>query len=149
MACLFNHLFKLTASKFWSIGPLWGPGDSTGDVTCEYPTRDQNSRKACPCHDVIQIGCKLTIYMLIFNRNIYLHFMSLLHINMTQVVEVLPRVRQELTYSALNIMVADVLVTQGARASATMILSMLNWVNSVPHVKVWYAMESLCQFQQL
>ena len=74
--------------------------------------------------------------------------MSLHHIDMTQVVEILPRVRQELTYSALNIMVADVLVTQGARASATMILSMLNWVNSVPHVKVWYAMESLCQFQQ-
>ena len=33
------------------------------------------------------------------NINIYLHFMSLLHIDMTQVLKVLPRVRPELTYS--------------------------------------------------
>ena len=43
----------------------------------------------------------LTLYMLIFsgNKNIYLHFMSFLHIDMTQVVEILLQVRQELTYS--------------------------------------------------
>ena len=33
------------------------------------------------------------------NRNIYLHFMLLPHIDMTQVVEILPHVRQGLTYS--------------------------------------------------
>ena len=33
------------------------------------------------------------------NKNIYLHFMSFLHIDMTQVVEILPQVRQELYYS--------------------------------------------------
>ena len=33
------------------------------------------------------------------NKNIYLHFMSFLHIDMAQVVEILPQVRQELTYS--------------------------------------------------
>ena len=32
------------------------------------------------------------------NKNIYLHFMLFLHIDMTQVVEILPQVRQELTY---------------------------------------------------
>ena len=43
----------------------------------------------------------LTLYMLFFgaNKNIYLHFMSFLHIDMTQVVEILPQVRQELPYS--------------------------------------------------
>ena len=33
------------------------------------------------------------------NINIYLHFMSLLHIDMTEIVEIVPQVRQELTYS--------------------------------------------------
>ena len=31
--------------------------------------------------------------------NIFLHFVSLLHIDMAQVVEILPQVRQEPTYS--------------------------------------------------
>ena len=35
----------------------------------------------------------------------------------------------------VNIMGADVLETQGARASATMIFTVLNQINSVPHVK--------------
>ena len=33
------------------------------------------------------------------NTNIYLHFVSFLHIDATQVVEILPQVRQEPTYS--------------------------------------------------
>ena len=33
------------------------------------------------------------------NINIYLHFLSFLHINMTQVVEILPQISQEPTYS--------------------------------------------------
>ena len=33
------------------------------------------------------------------NKNIYLHFMSFLHIDMTQAFEILPRVRQGPTYS--------------------------------------------------
>ena len=33
------------------------------------------------------------------NKNIYLHFVSLLHVDMTQVVEILPQVRQGPTYS--------------------------------------------------
>ena len=43
----------------------------------------------------------LTIYMLnLFrgNNNIYLHFMSFLHIDMTQIVEILPQVRPWYTY---------------------------------------------------
>ena len=78
------------------------------------------------------------------NKNIYLHFMSFLHIDMTQVVEILPQVRQELTYSTysqyppilhtVNIMGADVLVMQGARALETMTLTMLNQINSPWHL---------------
>ena len=33
------------------------------------------------------------------NINIYLHFVSFLHIDPTQVVEILPQIRQEPTYS--------------------------------------------------
>ena len=33
------------------------------------------------------------------NINIYLHFVSFLHIDMTHVVEILPQIRQEPTYS--------------------------------------------------
>ena len=66
------------------------------------------------------------------NKNIYLHFMSFRHIDMTQVVEILPQVRQECTCSTVNIMGADVLATQGTRASATMIFTMLNRINSFP-----------------
>ena len=67
------------------------------------------------------------------NKNIYLPFMSFLHIDMMQVVEILPQVRQELNLLYIvNIMGADVLATQGAKASATMIFTMLNQINSVP-----------------
>ena len=37
------------------------------------------------------------------NINIYSHFVSFLHIDMTQVVEILPQVRQEPTYSTQSI----------------------------------------------
>ena len=33
------------------------------------------------------------------NINIYLHFVSYLHIDTTQVIEILPQIRQEPTYS--------------------------------------------------
>ena len=45
-------------------------------------------------------------YMLNFfrgNKNRYLHFMSFFHIDMTQVVEIFPQVRQELTYFTQSI----------------------------------------------
>ena len=48
---------------------------------------------------------------------------------MTQVIEILPRVRQEPSYIA-NTMGANVLATQGARELTTMILAMLNRDNS-------------------
>ena len=60
----------------------------------------------------------------------YLQFISFLHIDMTQVVEILTHVRQK-----LNIKGADVLATQGAMASANMALIMLNWNYSVPACK--------------
>ena len=58
--------------------------------------------------------------------------MSLLHIDMTQAVEIFPHVKQRPTYSTESIMAADDLATQGANASATMIFTMLNRNNSVP-----------------
>ena len=56
----------------------------------------------------------------------YLHLMSSLYIDMSQEVEILPRIRQGPTYlfCIVNIMAADDLATQGARASATMLLTM-------------------------
>ena len=50
---------------------------------------------------------------------------------MTQVVEILPHVRQELTYWVI-IMGANALVMQGARASATMVLTIWKQNNTVP-----------------
>ena len=50
----------------------------------------------------LQITSVLTLYMLIFfrvNINMYLYFISFLHIDMTQGVEILPRVRQGPTFS--------------------------------------------------
>ena len=48
--------------------------------------------------------------------------MSLLHIDMTQVLEILPCVKEGPTYSTVvNTMAADV-----------MIFTMLNWINLVP-----------------
>ena len=68
----------------------------------------------------------LTLYMLNFSEDayidMYLHFMSFLQIDMAQVIEILPQVRKELSYSTVSTMGADVLATQGARASATMII---------------------------
>ena len=65
-------------------------------------------------------------------KKIYLYFISFLHVDMTQVVEILPQVRRTYLSYMVNIMGADVLATQGARASATMIFTMLNRINSVP-----------------
>ena len=55
------------------------------------------------------------------NTKIYLHLMSFLLIDMAQVVKIFSHVRQELTYSIVDIVGADVLATQGARALTTMI----------------------------
>ena len=67
------------------------------------------------------------------NINIYLHFMSFLHTTKIHVVEIPPRVRQGPAYSTIiSIMAADYLAMQGARASATTIVTYLNRVNSVP-----------------
>ena len=48
------------------------------------------------------ITLDLTLYVLFFQRerkNIYLNFVSFLHIDATQVFEILPQIRQEPTYS--------------------------------------------------
>ena len=54
---------------------------------------------------------------------------------MTQVVEILPQVTRTYLLYIVNDMGADVLATQGPRASSTMIFAMLNRINSVPHFK--------------
>ena len=63
----------------------------------------------------------------------YLNFISFPNTDTTQVAEVFPQVRQVLTqFYIVNIMGADVLTTQEARASTSMIMTMLNRNNSVP-----------------
>ena len=82
------------------------------------------------------IVCSTTSYVKLFrgNKNIYLHFMSFLHTDMTQVVEMLPSSSKIRTYlfNMVNIMCADVLAPCVARASATMILTTLTRIKSVP-----------------
>ena len=69
-----------------------------------------------------------TLYVYSFrgDTNMYLYLMSLPHTDMPQVDEILPRVRNKPTYST-SIMGPCV-----ARATSTMILTMLNRNNSVP-----------------
>ena len=56
-----------------------------------------------------------------------------LHADITEIVEVFHHVRQQPTYSTQSILMgADVLATQRARTSATIIFAMLNRNNSVP-----------------
>ena len=54
--------------------------------------------------------------------NIYLHFMSFFHIDLTQVLKTLTQVRAYIFY-IVNIMAGDILARLGARASAAMILT--------------------------
>ena len=58
--------------------------------------------------------------------------MSFLHIDITQIVEIFPQVKRAYLFYIFNIMGVDVLATQGARASGTMILAMLDRINAVP-----------------
>ena len=56
---------------------------------------------------------------------------------MAQVVEIFPEGPKTKAYlfCIVNMMAADVLAMPGARASATIIFTTLNRINSVPHVK--------------
>ena len=62
--------------------------------------------------------------------------MPFLHIDMTQVVESLSQHAQDNTktdlFHIVDIIGADVLATQWARASTPIIFTMLNRINSVP-----------------
>ena len=53
----------------------------------------------------------------------YLQFISFFHTDKTQVVEIFPRERPGLAHFTVNIIAADDLAMQGARASAAMILT--------------------------
>ena len=57
----------------------------------------------------------------------------IIHINTAQVVEIIPRVRRSIP--TINIMDADVLATHAVRASASIILTMLERKIRSPHVK--------------
>ena len=67
-----------------------------------------------------------------WNKKIYLHFMSFLHVDMPQSWNPLSCKTKTYLFYIVNIMGADVLATQGARASATMILTWLNRDISFP-----------------
>ena len=54
-------------------------------------------------------GAIRMLYLFRRNVNIYLQFISSLHNDMTLVVKIIPHVRQELAYSRVNFMGADVL----------------------------------------
>ena len=67
-------------NAFPITGPLWG--ESTGNLG--FPAQ----RAINPLH----------AKFFKVNINIYLHFVSFLHIDTTQVVEIRPQIRQEPTY---------------------------------------------------
>ena len=75
----------------------------------------------------------MTPYIAPWLWNSRLHFMLFPNIGMAQVVEILPQSCKTMTYLfyMVNIMNADILVMQRARASATLIFTMLNRINSV------------------
>ena len=58
--------------------------------------------------------------------------MSFFQTDMIQVVEILHHVKRSYLVFIVGVMAADGLEMQGARASATMILTLLNQDNSVP-----------------
>ena len=66
------------------------------------------------------------------NTNIYLCFMSFLHIDMICSWKPSSSMTRTYLFYIVNIMGADVLATQGARALAAMIFTMFNRINSVP-----------------
>ena len=66
------------------------------------------------------------------NINIYLHFMSSLHIDMTQVLKNPSSKTMTYIFYIVTIMTTDVLEMKGASVSATMILTKLKRDNSVP-----------------
>ena len=68
---------------------------------------------------------------------------------MTQVVEILSHVRQDPFY-IFNIMAADGLATQWARASATMVFAKLNPINYVPTRRrlIEYDFDSICLYRR-
>ena len=97
-------------------------------------------RFSCKRHPIARsplgtdMGCFNTLCANFFraSKTIFLRFMSFLKLDMTQVVEILLHVRQEHFYS---IMGADVSATQEAKASATVIFTMLNRINYSQCVK--------------
>ena len=56
------------------------------------PFKDIDLGEGVCLYDLIPLCAKF------FKGSMYLHFVSFLHIDITQVVEILPQVRQELTY---------------------------------------------------
>ena len=54
------------------------------------------------CADIFDIN-PLRVKLFRGNMNIYLHFVLFLHIDTTQVVEILPQIRQEPTYSTWSV----------------------------------------------
>ena len=72
------------------------------------------------------------------NINLYLQFLPILHTDMKEVVEILSLEWKTKTYLSyiVNTMGADDLATQGARVSATMIWTWLNWDSSISYVSL-------------
>ena len=63
---------------------------------------------------------------------LYLKFIAFLHTDKAQVVEIIFHGSKPILQYIINIMGADVLVTQRARTSRTMLLTLWNCNNSVP-----------------
>ena len=102
-------------TEFWTLSPLSFSVHSdfkrhikSSIFFSLFPGFELDIWKMGYCNHAEHIHVLLTLYVLFFFREniniyMYLHFMSFLHINKTQVVEIPPRVRQGAAYSTKSI----------------------------------------------
>ena len=110
----------------------------TGKVSALTLPTTVFSHASSACEDYkVCVGDCVTfsaLYVLKFQRkDIHIFtYMSLLHIDVTQVLKILPKRTSTYIFYTVNIITVDVLATWGARASTAMILTELNHDNWVP-----------------
>ena len=106
--CAGNSPGLVNSQHKWQVMRNMFPCDDVSMNIARYRLfkKQNTSRMRIPLREVLDVinSCNNTINPLrakFFrgNINIYLHFVSFIHFDTTPVVEILPQIRQELTYS--------------------------------------------------
>ena len=90
-----NSASSLTCQPRWPAPDLWGHSAETPSCSFQCQLTPDPAKSSCMASIFIN---PLHVKFSRGNNNIYFHFMSFICIDMTQVVEILPQVSQELTY---------------------------------------------------